>query len=341
MLIFPNPLAQYRAERSRKDEAGATSSIKKICLEELWGPPHHKNTVKESGVFVLTRSTNETQAAHILKLTGPFLPHLVSSLWEQESSSAPVPCRNTDCIAQLLLSCDTGHGVKSGLWDQRTQHRAFCLRQVTGNRRAGFQGALQDEGLYREAAGPAGGTEDEESPTPKFPPMEPVGGPPSCSFPIQWASGPAGERRHRNLNSYSGLHGDKHLYISAIWALEHLGKLDPKVIMCFRHSGGASEIKMIPGITFGRDKSWSTPWLTLYLDAGWSWLDYVKDLIWAVIKNSETQKKRLQGLKKQFCTKFKSNSPTCKLYADMQPCPTRQRHIYSLKWWCSGWLFFT
>lgn len=47
-----------------------------------------------------------------------------------------------------------------------------------------------------------------------------------------------------------------------------MGKLDPEVTTCFRHSGGASEINMIPAITFGRDKSSSTPWLTLYLDAG-------------------------------------------------------------------------
>lgn len=212
------------------------------------------------------------------------------------------------CWTQTVLqSCNARAApvlwYRPGSGVQRTQHRAFCLRQVTGRRRAGFTGCFTRWGDIKE--GCRGSRRDwrQESPTPKFTPVEPVGGPQSCSFPIQWALCPVGERQRRHLNSYSGLHRDKCLYISAIWALrqigqeEHLGKLDPKVIMCFRHSGGASEIKTIPGITFGRDKSSSTPWLTLYLDAGWSWLDYVKGLIWAVIKNSEIQKKTTPRLK--------------------------------------------
>lgn len=86
--------------------------------------------------------------------------------------------------------------------------------------------------------------EAKENPAPKFISMEPVGGPQSCSFPIQWELCPVGGIQHRNLNSYLGLHSDRHLNISAIRALgngeqeEYFGNLNPKVIMCFRHLDG-------------------------------------------------------------------------------------------------------
>ena len=209
-------------------------------------------------------------------------------------------------ITGLLLFNDIGQTVNCSLWTSANTARQLLCETSNRQQKSWLPRMLYKTGRHNgRLVGTARGAGDKESPAPKFTSREPLGGPQFCSFPIQWELCPVGERHHRNLNYYcSGLQGDKYLYILAIWALrkieqeEHLGKLDPKVITCFKRSDGALEIKMILGVTFGKNKSWATLCPTLYLDVGWSRLDYVKDLIWAVIKNAEIQKKLLQGLKK-------------------------------------------
>lgn len=100
----------------------------------------------------------ETGSQHS-KITGPFLSHLVQFTLRtrRQLGARPTPTQRL-CVVKanrLGRSCSRipsrlQSPVCRGQW---TQHGAFCLRQVTSNRRAGFPGSFTRRGDIKEASG--------------------------------------------------------------------------------------------------------------------------------------------------------------------------------------------